>query len=332
MTLLLLQFGALSVLTIIFIQILIKFPMSKAFPTNRGMHTYEMPSSGGIGILASYICISIFAYFYHGHPFKLSSPIFALTLIAILGYIDDRYRMTKSLRFLIQGIISLVLISSTFQLSLLEIILWTSFFLFFINIYNFMDGIDGLAVSQSIYILISLSLLQNFYSIGSLILFIIPLIIFLIFNISPSKIFLGNSGSYMLGLFIVILIFNSSYTVSIVSLSNHIITCLILLTVFIADGLYTLSARFFYKLMQSSSILISLRYITTPHNKHNYQILTKKYNKHNKVNIYLMSYNLFWCLPLAYLSQIYTDYIFLFAALSYLPYISICYLNHAGKE
>ena len=158
MTLLLLQFGALSVLTIIFIQILIKFPMSKAFPTNRGMHTYEMPSSGGLGILASYICISIFAYFYHGHPFKLSSPIFALTLIAILGYIDDRYRMTKSLRFLIQGIISLVLISSTFQLSLLEIILWTSFFLFFINIYNFMDGIDGLAVSQSIYILISLSL------------------------------------------------------------------------------------------------------------------------------------------------------------------------------
>ena len=64
MTLLLLQFGALSVLTIIFIQILIKFPMSKAFPTNRGMHAYlEMPSSGGLGILASYICIPFLPIF-----------------------------------------------------------------------------------------------------------------------------------------------------------------------------------------------------------------------------------------------------------------------------
>ena len=134
-------------------------------------------------------------------------------LITIIGFCDDKYELSKIFRFVAQGIISCLTILS-FDLALSEIIIWMIFFIFFINIYNFMDGIDGLAASQAIFILLCFSFFNNFYSINSLILYIIPIIIFLLYNVSPSKIFLGNTGSYLLGLLIAILIFNSSMRLS----------------------------------------------------------------------------------------------------------------------
>ena len=195
-----------------------------------------------------------------------------------------------------------------------------------------MDGIDGLAVSQSIYILLCFSFFNNYYSINSLILYIIPIIIFLLYNVSPSKIFLGNAGSYMLGMLIVILLFNSTYTANDIDKFNHISVAMILLTIFIADSLYVLLARFFYKFTSSNNLFLSLSYITTPHNTHCYQMLAKKYNNHNKVTLFLMLYNILWCLPLSIFCQLYTQYSVAFILLSYIPYFIYCYSNNIGKE
>ena len=321
----------ISIISVIFIMLLIRYPVSISVPSSRGLHLDQKPSSGGLAIFGSYALISIYAFISHHHGITLSSPILSLFLITIIGFCDDKYELSKIFRFVAQGIISCLTILS-FDLALTEIITWMIFFIFFINIYNFMDGIDGLAVSQAIFILLCFSFFNNYYSINSLILYIIPIIIFLLYNVSPSKIFLGNAGSYMLGMLIVILLFNSTYTANDIDKFNHISVAMILLTIFIADSLYVLLARFFYKFTSSNNLFLSLSYITTPHNTHCYQMLAKKYNNHNKVTLYLMLYNILWCLPLSILCQSYTQYSVAFILLSYIPYFIYCYSNNIGKE
>ena len=90
--------------------------------------------------------------------------------------------------------------------------------------------------------------------------------------------------------------------------------------------------RFINKIREDVNIKESLIHITNPHRSHNYQKMTRKLNNHNKVNFLLMIYNFLWCLPLAYLNQIYLDFSFLFILLSYLPYTYICYFNKSGTE
>ena len=149
--------------------------------------------------------MTLYPYLIHAHSLSINSPIISLTLIALLGYLDDKFKLSKAFRFFSQTVISTLLVINSYELNMFEIIFWISFLVFFVNIYNFMDGIDGLATSQAIFILVSFIILENFYSSGALILFIIPLIIFLFYNLNPSKIFLGNAGSYMLGMLIAIL-------------------------------------------------------------------------------------------------------------------------------
>tara|TARA_B100000424_G_C22897192_1_gene477184 strand:+ start:50 stop:1048 length:999 start_codon:yes stop_codon:yes gene_type:complete len=327
-----LQITLVAFISFIFIKLLIKYPISLATPSKRGMHCNVMPSSGGIAILGTYICITLYPYLIHAHSLNINSPIIGLTLIALLGYLDDKFKLSKAFRFFSQAIISILVIVNSHQLNILEIIIWACFFIFLVNIYNFMDGIDGLATSQAIFVLTSFIILDNFYSFGVLILFIIPLLIFLFYNIKPSKVFLGNAGSYMLGMLIIILLFNSTYASDDIYILNHIAVALILLTIFIADSLYVLLARFIYKYKSSNNILLSLLHITTPHNTHCYQILAKKYNNHNKVNLLLMLYNILWCLPLSILCQTYIEYSIVFLLFSYIPYLFYCYNNNIGKE
>ena len=332
MLIVILQITLVAFIAFILTNLLIKYPMSLATPSKRGMHSKVIPSSGGLAILGTYICVTLYPYFIHAHPLSISSPILSLTLIGVLGYLDDKFELSQVFRFFSQTVISTLLVINSYELNIFEIIFWISFLVFFINIYNFMDGIDGLATSQAIFILVSFTILENFYSFSALILFIIPLIIFLFYNIKPSKIFLGNSGSYMLGMLIAILLFNSTYISNDINIFNHILSALILLTIFIADSLYVLLARFFYRFRSSNNILLSLSYITTPHNTHCYQILAKKFNNHNKVNLFLMSYNIFWCLPLSIVCQFYIQYSIIFLLFSYVPYFVYCFNNNVGKE
>ena len=332
MLIVILQITLVAFIAFILTNLLIKYPMSLATPSKRGMHSKVIPSSGGLAILGTYICVTLYPYLIHEHPLSISSPILSLTLIGVLGYLDDKFELSQVFRFFSQTVISTLLVINSYELNIFEIIFWISFLVFFINIYNFMDGIDGLATSQAIFILVSFTILENFYSFSALILFIIPLIIFVFYNIKPSKIFLGNSGSYMLGMLIAILLFNSTYISNDINIFNHILSALILLTIFIADSLYVLLARFFYRFRSSNNILLSLSYITTPHNTHCYQILAKKYNNHNKVNLFLMSYNIFWCLPLSIVCQFYIQYSIIFLLFSYVPYFVYCFNNNVGKE
>ena len=302
--------------TMIVTFVLIKKPISFSIPNDRGLHDNKMPSSGGIAI---FIGLLIFA---EQFPNNIAQALLFATLI---GLLDDIYSLSKIIRFFSQLIIALLIISSNLEYSLINIF-WTVFIIYFINIYNFMDGIDSLASLQSIFFISSIALLFGFFPEV-----IIPIVAFVFFNITPAKIFLGNSGSYLLGTLLASYIFNMGFDFQYL---NEIIIYAVLLTVFLVDSTYTLIRRFIYMFIEKrSSFLQSLIYITEPHRTHNYQILTIQYKSHAIVNIMLMIYNIFWCLPLAYLIFIQNQSLitsFVLLSVSYFPYVIWCYKNDAG--
>lgn len=320
-------------LTILSTILIIKYPISISKPTDRGLHDKPIPSSGGIALLLSYISVSLLAVLTMGHSITLNSMILILIFGTLLGYLDDKYYLSKLIRFASQFVFALWIVSLNIELSIFLKIVWVLFIVYLINIYNFMDGIDGLATAQAIFVLLSMSILDYYYSIGHLIIFIIPLVVFLFYNISPAKIFLGNAGSYLIAILLSILFYKGSILDSNLANINYFASMLILLTVFICDTTYTLISRFINQYNKSNfNLKQSLAKITTAHRLHNYQIMTIANNNHNKTTSQIMLYNFFWCLPLAYLLQIYEHLTLFFLFLSYLPYLILCYKNKSGIE
>ena len=318
--------------TVIPILILIRYPICISMPTSRGLHENPIPTSGGLAILISYISITFYAFLSHSHSIDLYSPIFPIISASLLGLLDDKYSLSKVIRFIFQIIISIWIVSMNPETSLYMKILWAIFIVYFINIFNFMDGINALATTQTLFILLCITILDDFYSYNAIILFALPLIIFLVFNSSPARIFLGNSGSYLLATLIMILLYSSNSSVN-ENLLNHTVIILIILTVMICDTTYTLISRFISKYFNDDkSFIDSVIFITNPHRTHNYQIMTQKYHSHSKVNIMIFMYNIIWCFPLAWLSQEYVNISVIFLLLSYLPYIILCIVNKAGKH
>ena len=142
---------------------------------------------------------------------------FALAIVAIIGFIDDHKPLPASIRFsvhLIAAFITVIAIplpvvnfgfftlSSTIIIAPIIIlsIAWL------INLYNFMDGIDGFASSQAISVIVSLSILLGLSGDKNiaikLVLFAAPILGFLIWNWPKAKIFMGDACSGFLGIFI----------------------------------------------------------------------------------------------------------------------------------
>jgi len=186
-----------------FLGIYFLFPnLEKIFiqePNVRSSHNLPKPAGGGIPFV---ITISLLLFFLNNRL-----PLICLPL-SIIGFIDDKYYIDRSLRFIFQVFTSALIIYefqflnnylsfSSLNLTLFIFLLLATilFMTSIINFTNFMDGIDGLVTSCLIII----------FSVGAIridsTLFVIvgALIGFLFWNWHPSKIFMGDGGSTFLG-------------------------------------------------------------------------------------------------------------------------------------
>ena len=306
-------------------------------PTARGLHTSNVPTSGGIALFIGYMIITLFEYYKSSNIIDIQILLF-VSLITFLGFLDDKYDVNKIMRFIGQSILSYLAIYyllNSYNIELyghFEKILFSLLFVYFINTYNFMDGIDLIAINQALFLSIAL-LTYTFilnttaniqlanYSIG----LIVIIIGFYYYNLSPPKLFLGNSGSYFLGFILVIMIFEH-----VINNSINLYQILILHSVFIIDTGYTITLRFIDK-FEKSSFMKSLIHITNPHCLHAYQKISIREKNHFKVSTKIMIYNLIWCLPLSiYVKELNFELTVFLLIVSYLPYLYICKKNNAG--
>lgn len=181
---------------------------------HRSSHNTLATRTGGIGIFACLLIISLFYYSKSVEIFDYSLFI-PLGVMFIVGVYDDFYNADFKLKFLLQIIVAKILIDQGFVISnyyglfgLYEIPrilaqLSTVFvFLVIVNAINFIDGIDGLALTEVIK---TIALVEFFSSKATP---LAPMSMLLIASMLPlyyfnfkkkRKIFLGDGGSLLLG-------------------------------------------------------------------------------------------------------------------------------------
>jgi UDP-GlcNAc:undecaprenyl-phosphate/decaprenyl-phosphate GlcNAc-1-phosphate transferase len=196
--------------------------LDKDFLKPQAFHKEPTARIGGLIILSLFILFIVFNFFVSGNFLK---DYFTITLLLFfLGFLDDlKIKINPNLRLLLMLIVLLACVNifsiqiSRSGLEFLDTwlennIFQTCFvllcFLFIINGANLVDGFNGLLaihflLINSIFLLINL-INQN--DSMSIILFsqIIIIFSFLLFNFPKAQIFLGDSGSYLLGTLIVL--------------------------------------------------------------------------------------------------------------------------------
>ena len=204
-------------LTLTFIIVKISYKLSLIdFPSQRKIHQKPTPYTGGIILGLTYL----FMVFITNFDDKFINLLLSFSIIICLtGLIDDRYNINPGTKLLFQAFSIFFLIDNNFYLKdlgeyyFLGKITLGSFdkvftilsILLLINSFNYSDGIDGLLTSLTLVILITfviyIFILNSDLNIY-LIFLCLPLFIFLIFNlgiVKGFKIFLGDSGSNLLG-------------------------------------------------------------------------------------------------------------------------------------
>jgi UDP-GlcNAc:undecaprenyl-phosphate/decaprenyl-phosphate GlcNAc-1-phosphate transferase len=195
-------------------------------PDERKLHTRPVASLGGVGIFAGFILASLLSI--QGVATEGLQSFFAFfaaaMVIFFLGLKDDLMILSASKKFIGQIIAASILIhlggirldsmhglfgfeqvSEGFGLALSYLTI-----IVVINSFNLIDGVDGLASSLGILTMCVFGIF--FFAIGhqayALLAFALAgsLIAFMIFNHHPAKIFMGDSGSLMIGLVNAILV------------------------------------------------------------------------------------------------------------------------------
>lgn len=234
------------------------------FPKGRSSHCTPTPSGGGVGLLLTFILVSVFLA---GAQLNLW---LSATFLALVSLFDDRLELSPSLRLLFQfGAAAAVVLSSAYQdfsiLNLTLIPFWLLFIVSSANFYNFMDGINGIAgitglvgfAFTATFALMAgeeknwffLSLAMSAACAG-----------FLPFNLPKARVFMGDVGSILLGFVFAEITFSLSRDL------GSFLCLLVFIMPFYADALSTLFVRWRdgEKLSQA-------------HRRHLYQILANEH-------------------------------------------------------
>lgn len=287
-------------------------------PNHRSLHVLPTPRGGGIAfvlpILLSYL------FFLDTIPTEL---IWGSFLIAALGLWDDLKSTSSLARLVIQVLIaSTVAFFSQYDLNFVQYAAFIFLLVWAVNIYNFMDGSDGLAATYGITTSLMIALLFVFQK-PDLITQTYPLLImsasilgFLYWNLSPAKIFMGDVGSGFLGFVFAFLSFQF-----VIKSTLSLATIIIVFSIFIADTTWTLIARG-----------LSGQKIFQAHRLHCYQKIIQNGLSHKYLNLGLLLVNIVWVLPLAILTLKFEKLQYYLAIICYVPLFYLCFKFEAGKQ
>lgn len=270
-------------------------------PVGRSAHSSPVPVGGGVSIAG--LILLVVAYYYAAGriPGNEFAALMAALVIACIGIADDVRPLDVRWRIPAQFLASAFVVYCLgdvpaidfgfffFPESLLLNVLAVFAMVWLLNLFNFMDGIDGIAATELIAVnVVSLLIVINSDAVITLLSASLAAVAagFLVWNWAPARIFMGDVGSgfigFTLGVMALLSMLHGSMTVW---------SWVLLLGVFIVDATLTLFVR--YRARQ--------RWYEG-HASHAYQNAARHYKSHAKVTITVMLINFFWLGPLAWLS------------------------------
>jgi len=202
------------------------------YPNERSLHSHPTPRTGGIAVLGSLFAGLLLTYaghvsgwlhdglWAHSDPLQMQQIrwILLLTLcIAAVSFADDRVGVPPGIRFGVHAVVagSVVFVAGA-KIDAITIpligtwvpgdtaaLLTTLFIIWIVNLYNFMDGMDGFAGGMTVFgfgFLSCSAWIGGSETLAMLALFISAAACgFLVYNMPPAKIFMGDVGSISLG-------------------------------------------------------------------------------------------------------------------------------------
>lgn len=272
-------------------------------PNSRSSHSIPTPTSGGVAFVLVFIIASLLVFRASSPGFNVVLVLILCACIAALGLADDIIKLGISTRILSQflvvagalaifGVPAIPLFDFYFESGWVGYMLLTLILIWFINLFNFMDGLDGIAASQVIFICLSVYVVTSNDSNAEyhnlLLLLVAAVGGFLLFNVAPARVFMGDIGSNFLA-FVLIVAGLASTTTGI----TNVWVWSILASIFIVDATYTLLAR----MLRGETWYFA-------HRTHAYQLAAVYLNSHGKVVIAVTLINCGWLLPLAWWSHL----------------------------
>lgn len=301
-------------------------------PNARSSHSVPTPRGGGVAIVLGFL-IALPILYVNG---DISGDILLALLgsgggVAILGFLDDHGHIAARWRLL--GHFSAAA-WALFWLGGLPVISffgvdldlgWAGYFIaafylvWMLNLYNFMDGIDGIASIQAISVCLGACLV--YWLSGHQDLIWLPLVLsmavlgFLYWNFPPARIFMGDAGSGFLGIALGVLSLQAAW-----ASTDFLWVWLILLGVFIIDATFTLLRR----LLRGDKVYEA-------HRSHAYQFASRHVGSHLKVTLVVLAINLMWLLPIALCVALLGLNGVLGLLIAYLPLIYLALKFRAGE-
>lgn len=295
-------------------------------PNHRSSHAQPTPNGGGLGIVVASSLTGVALVLVPGW----SPGWFVLGLAALLaavGLRDDIQQLPALVRFGVQVAVCAGMLFAQgdlpsisfgtelgFEVSsyvLPGLLLLTS--VWWINLFNFMDGIDGIAGAQAVFMLLGGAVLSAWINadVMSNPAWILMLCVtaatvgFLLLNWPPAKIFMGDVGSTWLAFMV--------FSLALMSVQTGWLsyaTWLVLAAVFVTDATVTLLTR----------LLRGERWYEA-HRNHAYQKLARRWGGHRPVTLRTVAINVLWLAPLAWACAAWPMWAFWWVVLAYAPLV-----------
>ena len=306
-------------------------------PNDRSSHKVATPRGGGLALVATFCVTFLARSLFAELPLESAPILFFGALMAGVGWWDDKHHLSAGIRLVAQLIfafMAVVALGAQFGFLTqapfliagvpLPVGVSTLFLVLFVvwmtNLYNFMDGSDGILGLQTATVALSgayLSFRVEAPDLGFAYLLLAGSAAgFLVLNWSPAKIFMGDVGSVFCGFVLALLAIVGAAT-------GHIgfATAVILNAMFIGDATVTLFVR--------------LRRKKKPHQAHRshfYQKMIQAGVSHARVSVVFGVVNIVWLLPIAWAVEAQGLSPWLGLLFAYIVPVGFAWRYHAGVD
>jgi Fuc2NAc and GlcNAc transferase len=303
-------------------------------PNMRSSHATPTPRGGGLAIVIAFMAALVLLVSAGMLQFNVAFVLIAGGgAVALTGFLDDRKTLPASLRICVHiaaAIFAVMILGGITEQSLrnmglhgiwagsvlgLMALAWST------NLFNFMDGIDGIAGSEAVFVAGAGALLNWRWGgdtglTAAMLVLAAATLGFLKWNWPPARIFMGDVGSGFLGFALAVLALAASRHSAV-----PIEAWAILGGVFLVDATVTLLRR----------IVRGDRWFEA-HRLHAYQNLASRWRAHLPVTILVIVTNVFWLFPWAWVAAIYPTRAMVYAGAALTPLVVIALLAGAGRN
>ncbi len=280
-------------------------------PNTRSAHKQPTPKGGGAGIFLALAASTFLAALVLG-PWPATPGLLLVAAFALVatGLLDDIRGLPVGSRLLAYAIVSIAaVLFLMWPAPWAALCLAAIYLLWMANLYNFMDGIDGLAALETLFVCVAVAVLAGGSGGGEWqIVFCLLLAAvsagFLVWNLPTASLFMGDAGSVCLGFLLGCLSLEAGFGL-------QLPVWLILLAVFVSDASATLLLR-----------LVRGEAVTAAHNQHLYQRLARRWQSHQRVLWAVLAVNVLWLFPLAAAAVLWPHLCWWILAAAYAPLLA----------